>query len=1103
MRLVRAFVVGIGALLAAGAIALAAAKPAATAEEKKPDLWSAETFAGLELRGIGPALTSGRIGDFAVNPTDRSHYFAAVSSGGVWKTSNAGTTWTPVFDEQGSYSIGCVVMDPKNPVVVWVGTGENNSQRSVGYGDGVYRSLDGGKSWENMGLKASEHIGKIVIDPRDSNIVYVAAQGPLWGPGGDRGLFKTIDGGKTWKAVLTISENTGVSDVVIDPRDPDLLIASAYQRRRHVFTMIDGGPESAIYKSSDGGASWRKVKTGLPTVELGRIGLALSPVDPDIVFATVEAAEGKGGFFRSSDRAETWEKRGDWVSGGPQYYQEIFCDPKDVDRVYAMDVFLMVTEDGGKTFKKLGEKHKHVDNHALWIDPANTDYLLAGCDGGIYESFDRGATWNFKANLPVAQFYRVAVDNALPFFNIYGGTQDNFTLGGPSRTTNIHGIANADWSVVTGGDGFWSGIDPEDPNIVYGESQYGFLVRLDRRSGERTGIKPQEGKGEPPLRWNWDSPLVISPHSRTRLYFAANRLFRSDDRGDTWRPISGDLTRQVDRNTLPVMGKVWGPDAVAKNVSTSYFGNIVSLAESKLVEGLIFAGTDDGLVQITEDGGTNWRKIAAFPGVPEMAYVSDLVASQHDASTLLAAFDNHKNSDFKPYLLRSHDRGRTWVSIAGDLPPRGSVNTIAEDPANPNLLFAGTELGLFFSTDSGGKWVQLKGGMPVIAIKDLAIQERERALVVATFGRGFFVLDDLTPLRGLTRAKLEQEALVFAARDALEYIPSRPLELRGKSFQGEAFYTAPNPPFGAVFSFYLKDGLKSKKELRQEAEKEAAKKSLALPYPSHDELRAEADEEEPAVVITVSDAAANVVRRFEAPREKGFHRVAWDLRYPPAVPAEAKKKDGEENIFAEPDRGPLARPGAYRAVVAKRVGGIVTPFAEPIDFNVVPLAAATLPTADREQLLAFQQQAARLQRAALGALKAAEDVKARLPLIKQALLDTPAAPLRLREQADGIEKRLAALLIALRGDEALRKRNENTPISITERVQTIIDDGWLSHSAPTRTQEDAHALASEQLAETLAALRSLLETDLKTLETAMEAAGAPWTPGRLPTWPND
>jgi photosystem II stability/assembly factor-like uncharacterized protein len=567
-------------------------------EAKSDDPMSSHTFDGLKFRSIGPAMMSGRISSIAVNPLDKSNYFISAASGGVWKTTNAGTTWTPVFDGEGSYSVGCVTLDPNNPLIVWVGTGENNSQRSVGYGDGVYRSDDGGKSWKNVGLKKSEHIARILIDPRNSNIVFVASQGPLWGPGGDRGLYKSTDGGKTWSNVLSISENTGVTDIVMDPKNPDIMYAASYQRRRHVWTLINGGPESAIYKSTDGGTTWNKIKNGLPSVDIGRIGLAISPVDNRVVYATIEAAQKKGGFFCSTDCGANWEKRGDYVSGSAQYYQTIYCDPKDIDRVYLMDVFLMVTDDGGKTFNRLGEKSKHVDNHAMWIDPADVRHYLVGSDGGLYESFDRGKTWDYKSNLPITQFYDVCVDNSKPFYYVYGGTQDNSTLGGPSRTRSASGIVNSDWFITTGGDGFQSRVDLENPNIVYSESQYGGLVRYDRQTGEELGIQPQPEKGQQGLRWNWDSPLIISPHSHTRLYYAANIIYRSDDRGDTWKAISGDLTRQIDRNQLPVMGKLWSVDAVAKSASTSLYGNCTALSESPLKEGVIYVGTDDGLFKL-------------------------------------------------------------------------------------------------------------------------------------------------------------------------------------------------------------------------------------------------------------------------------------------------------------------------------------------------------------------------------------------------------------------------------------------------------------------------------------------------------------------------
>jgi photosystem II stability/assembly factor-like uncharacterized protein len=1100
--LVLTLFVALGFIIGASAAAPPAekaAKPAEKAGDKAPEKkggWSTDTWSGLSFRSIGPALTSGRIVDIAVDPTDKKRWFLAVGSGGVWRTLNAGVTWEPVFDGEGSYAIGCVAIDPANPIVVWVGTGENNSQRAIGYGDGVYKSEDGGKSWKNVGLKASEHVGKILIHPKDSNTVYVAAQGPLWSAGGDRGLYKTTDGGKTWTAVLTISENTGVSDVVMDPRDPETLIASAYQRRRHVWTLIDGGPEGGLHKTTDGGKTWRKVTTGLPKEDTGRIGLAIAPSEPDTVYALVEAANKTSGFFRSTNRGESWEKRSDYNPGGPMYYQEIFVDPRNADRVYSMDVFAKVSDDGGKTFKNLGERSKHVDNHAMWIDPDDTAHYLVGCDGGLYESFDYGATWDFMANLPVTQFYRVEVDNSSPVYYVYGGTQDNFSLGGPSRTLNAHGIANQDWFVTWSGDGFHSRVDPTDPNIVYATLQYGVLGRFDRRSGEAVLIQPQEAPGEAPLRWNWDSPLILSPHSPKRLYFAAQRLFRSDDRGDSWTPVSGDLTRQIDRNTLPVMGKIWGPDAVAKSQSTSPYGNIVSLDESPLTEGLLYVGTDDGLVQVTEDGGKSWRKQDAFPGVPDKSYVSDLFASRFDANVVYAAFNNHKMGDYKPYLLKSADRGKTWTAITTGLPDRGSVWTVAEDVVERDLLFTGTEFGLFASRDGGKSWAQLKGGLPIIPVRDLAFQKRENDLVIATFGRGFYVLDDMTPLR-VKPAELEKEIVSFPVRRALAYFPSTPLGLRDKAFMGESYYTAANPPFGAVFTYYLKEELLTKQKARQKAEKDAEKKGTAITYPTADALRAEAREEAPAILLTVKDADGNVVRRLNGPVKAGVQRVAWDLRFPPSEPTSLEPP--QENLLGDPPQGPLTVPGRFTVSFSKRVDGIETPIGEPQSFDVVSLGLATL-KGDPKALLAFQKKTARLQRAVMGSIEAAQEAQNRVKHVKKAIEDTPGADPKLATEVRRIEQALGEVLVALQGDRAMARRNEVVPTSISERVSAIVSSHWSTSAPPTGTNQKGYAFAAEAFEKELGKLRALVETDLRALETALEKAGGPWTPGRVPTW---
>jgi photosystem II stability/assembly factor-like uncharacterized protein len=881
---------------------------------------TADTLRGLELRGIGPALTTGRVSDIAIDPRYRSVWYVTVASGGVWKTVNRGTTWKPIFDQYGSYSIGCVTLDPNNPDIVWLGTGENQAQRSVGFGDGVYKSADGGATWQNTGLRTSEHIGKIVIDPRNSNVVYVAAQGPLWAPGGERGLYKTTDGGRTWKAVLQISEHTGVADLVFDPRNPDVLYAASWQRRRNVGLLIGGGPESAIYKSENGGAQWTKLTNGLPTVDTGRIALAVSPQKPDIVYALIAAAKKESGFFRSEDRGATWVKQSGYIVVDPQYYGEIYPDPHRFDHVYAVDVNINFTADGGKKFQPV-RWAIHSDNHAILFDPQDANHLLVGNDGGLYESFDRGASWRHFTNLPITQFYRVALDNAQPFYRVYGGAQDNGTMGGPVRTANRVGIRTSDWISPGGGDGMQPRVDPQDPNIVYAMSQNGAIQRLDLRTGNSGPIRPRIGPNDPKVRWNWETPFIISPHAAKRLYLAGSRLFRSDDRGDKWEPVSPDLTRQIDRDTIPVMGRLWDKDAVWKNVFTTDFGVASALEESPLKEGLLYVGTDDGLLQVSEDGGQNWRKSESFPGVPEMSYVADLAASRHDANTVYAAFNNYQRGDFKPYLLKSTDRGKSWTSIAGDLPARHFVWSIVEDHLNQNLLFVGTEFGLFCTVDGGKHWVQLRGGLPVIAFRDLALQSRANDLVCGTFGRGFYILDDYTPLRHLTNEALAQEGTLFPLRNASLF---NELGYVRAAWGNE---TAPNPPFGAVFTYHLR----------------------------------EAQPADVKLILTVSDASGKELRKLTAPTKAGIQRVNWDLRTeapaaPPVAanqpPAGGQRPTGSEppaeeegamtRRFGRP-QGKLVEPGKYKVILHKSVGGVLTPIGAAQSFEVVPLSVFNSP----------------------------------------------------------------------------------------------------------------------------------------------------------------
>ncbi len=1069
-------------------------------ETTKPDkktLLTSEVLSGLKFRNIGPAIMSGRISDISIHPKDRSLWYVAVGSGGVWKTENAGTTWTPIFDDQPSYSIGCLTLDPSSPEVVWVGTGENVSGRHVGFGDGVYKSLNGGKTWTNMGLSKSEHIARILVDPRNSNTVYVAAEGPLWSSGGERGLYKSTDGGKTWTLSLEISKDTGVTSAEFDPSNPDIIYAAAYQRRRSVAAFMGGGPESAIYKSADAGKSWRKLTVDLPKGDIGKIGLAVSPIDPRVVYATVEAGPEEMGFYRSADKGESWEKRSSFISGGtgPHYYQEIFADPNTFDRVYQMAPPLMVTDDGGKTFRRVNEKNKHGDNHAMAFLPGDPDYILNGSDGGVYETHDRGETWRFVDNLPVTQFYKLALDNDLPFYNVHGGAQDNGSQLGPSRTLNAHGISNFDWVITYGADGYACAIDPEDPSIIYVEWQNGNLLRYDKKSNEAVYVSPKPELSDPPLRFNWDSPVLISPHSHTRLYYASQFLWRSDDRGDSWTKMSPDLTRNIFRLEQPIMGRTWSVDALWDHGAMSMFSTITTVDESRLQEGLIYVGTDDGLIQVSEDGGKSWRRIDKIAAVPDSFFVNEIKASKHDKDIVFAAVDNHKAGDYKPYLLKSSDRGKTWTNIAGDLPQRTIIWSVAQDHVVKDLLFAGTEFGIYATLDGGLHWIRLEGGVPTISFRDIEVQERENDLVGASFGRGFFILDDYSPLRRLSEETLQQEAVLLPVKKALEYIPLRPLDSSGKACLGDGLYLAANPPFGAVFTYYLKEPLKSAAEARREQEKNLNKSGKQIAFPGWEELRKEEMEDKPKIVLTIADESGQVVRRISGPVSKGIHRAAWSLRYPPVEPVELEKTEREE--WEGTPEGPLVVPGTFSVSLAKKENGELTPLSGPQTFTVESLGLATLEEKDRRALLDFQKKAGELQRAMMGAGAAAEEAAESLRYMKKALLETPRADPKLLERVKDLEERLQESLRTLSGDRTVRRRSEAALPGLIQRVSA-----QLTATCPiTETTKRQYEIAAGAFEKLLEEMRGLIDRDIKKLGDDLEAAGAPWTPGRrLPAW---
>lgn len=1051
---------------------------------------------GLELRSIGPAVMGGRIADIAVSAQDPSTWYVAVGSGGLWKTKNSGISWKPVFDKQSSYSIGSVTIDPNNHEVVWLGTGENVSGRHVGWGDGVYKSNDGGTSWNRMGLFKSEHIGKILVDPRNSDVVFVAAEGPLWSAGGNRGLYKTIDGGKTWNLVLEIDENTGVTDIEFDPSNPDVVYAAAYQRRRHVWALLSGGPKSKIYKSMDNGETWSQKITGLPKGDMGKIGLAVTVADPDIVYATIEADNSEKGFYKSVNKGESWELQNKYISGGtgPHYYQEIEVSPSNPDLIYQMDVFIQVSRDGGENFKVLGTgREKHSDNHALWIDPKNGKHLLAGTDGGLYETFDEGTTWRHFPNLPIAQFYKLSLDNTEPFYNIVAGAQDLGSLIGPSRTMNTEGVRNSDWYVPLGADGYDNAFDPKDPNIVYMEIQEGNLNRYDRRTEEGMDIQPQSGYGETAERWNWDSPLLISPHNNKRLYYGSHRLWRSDDQGNSWKSLSSDLTTNRNRYELDMMGKVWSVDALYDNSAMSKYATLTSISESPKVEGLLYVGSDDGLVHISEDGGVNWRKSGTLPKVPVLSFINDVEASSHDVNTVFISADAHKFGDFKPYLFRSSDRGRSWKSIVGDLPDQTIVWVIKQDPIDANLLFIGTEYGIYFSANKGVNWIQLKSGVPTIPFRDLELHPKDNDLVGASFGRGLYILDDYTPLRDIANTLKAGTNKLFEVRDAWWYVPNTPMQAKGMPTLGTTSFATDNPPFGALFTYYLKNVPKTSKSRRKENEKSLKNKNISIPFPGWQQLGEETEENEPRVLLLVSNENSQPLRWIEGSNEKGLHRVNWDLRFSPPDPIDLTMPDFKPP-WAGDAQGPLVVPGKYSVQLYILFEGNLVAQGDSENFIVKPVNNTTS-TVDYMSVASFQKRTAELSRKISNASQKMEEINERLRYMKAALVNTPKATASLFVGLEALNVELNKLKSKLNGDSVKQSKDEAVVPSIRSRVGQVAYAHWETTQDPTETQKMNIDIATSDFGKFQSELNNYI-LKLEAFEADLENIEAPYTPNR-------
>jgi photosystem II stability/assembly factor-like uncharacterized protein len=1043
---------------------------------------------GLEFREIGPAVMGGRIDDFAVVESNPDIVFAGVASGGVWKTTNNGTTWEPVFDKEGVSTIGDIAIAPSDPSIVWVGTGEPNNRQSSSWGDGVYKSMDGGKTWQRMGLTGTHHIGRIVIHAKNPDIVYVAALGHLWGPNPERGVYKTTDGGKTWSQVLKISNDTGISDIAMDSQSPDTLYAAAYERRRTPYGFNGGGPEGGIYKSIDGGATWKKLTKGLPYEnggDTGRIGLDIYRKDPNIVYALVQHE--KGGTFRSEDKGETWKKMSD-TDPRPSYYSQVRIDPNNDLRIWVLGAAMYYSEDGGKTFSSQRVQKIHGDFHALWIDPADSNHILAGSDGGIHWSYDNGKTWDFLNTIAIGQFYEIGLDNERPY-HVCGGLQDNGSWCGPVRTLTKDGISNEDWVLVHDSDGFYAQIDPVDPSIVYVEAQDGNLSRRDTRTGQERWIQPEANPSEPHYRFNWNSPVVVSVHDHMTIYYGGNYMFKSTNRGDSWTRLGTDLTTGVDRNKLSISGKVPDKKMLSRHDGVEEYPTITTISESPVTPDVLWAGADDGNLQVTRDGGKTWKNVAGrVPGLPKSTYVSRVVASKYAEGTAYATFDGHRNDDYNIYIFMTTDYGESWKPIHNGIPETaGSVHVLREHPHNSNLLFAGTEYGLWISWDRGANWSALKGNFPTVPVDDIQLQTRENDLVLGTHGRSVWVLDDITPLEKMNGSVANADITFFQPRTATLWF----LHARRWS-AGQKMFTAKNPPYGALLNYYLKDAVPPEEK---KADKSDEKDERGKPAEEDKSKKDAQPKKEGKAKITVFDKDNKQVRELDGPGAAGLNRTNWDLRYdPPSEPTQEQKEAMEAGYYEGP-RGPLVDPGEYTVHVkaaSREATQKVTVEEDPrISMTAADRAARR---AALDDLYAMAKTAAKDRKTILAlqsALKSAREQWKKEADKKDGLK----IPEDIQKQAEELQKKV---------DEVAKKFNrereglgnagpplEWRPEPLPSQVQGLMEDIDGYSAAPGQQQKEKIAVLKTQVSDASGQVKKLVDEDLAALNKKMNEAGIP------------
>ena len=987
----------------------------------------AQDLGTLPWRHIGPSSFGGRIDDIEAIPGRPSTIFVGTAGGGVFRTTNNGTTWAPVFDRDGrSTSIGDIAIAPSDPGIVWVGTGEPNNRQSSTWGDGIYRSLDGGETWTHMGLKETHHIGRVVIHPRNPNTVFVAALGHLWGPNDDRGVYRTTDGGTTWKKVLAGNNVTGAVDVALDP-DGRTVYAAMYQRQRRGFGFVGGGPGSGLFRSRDGGDTWEPLTNGLPVGVKGRIGIAIAPSQPNTVYAIVEAKA--GGVFRSDDKGSTWTRQSS-LNPRPMYYSQVRVDPQHPDRVWVLGTYVHKSIDGGKTFTtdSTGDRI-HVDHHALWLNPNDGNHMMLGNDGGLYFTYDGAKNWDFIDNLPIGQFYDIDVDDRDPYY-VYGGTQDNGTWGLPVRTYNGVGITNTDVINIAYGDGFFTVTDPADPRYIYANSQGGRAYRVHLATREERGIRPVPDDAKESYRFNWSTPMVRSPHDPRTIYYGGNKLFRTRDGGESWDVVSPDLTRNQEWKSIPIMGIVRDSTTPSRDDGVSDYGTMTSVSESPRSQGVLLVGTDDGQVQLSTDGGAAWTNITARFKLPAPRWVSKVLWSQHEARTAYVAFDGHYDDDLAPMVYRTTDGGITWSAVAGDLPVGHSVKTLAEHPSNRDVLFAGTEFGLYVTFDGGKRWAYVGGALPRVRIDDIAIHPKHRDLVLGTHGRSIIVLDDISLFDKGAPVVASGEAALYPIRPVMQRFVTRVLPTPGaRNFQ------APNPPPGALITY-----------------------ALGVPASASDTV----------ATLKVADAAGKVVRTLKVPAAAGIHRAAWDLHNDRAPGV----TDADEGWFGLPS-GAWVPPGRYTVTLAARGREV----SQPVDVSGdsrVEIAAGAL-----EARHAASVRLAALQKSFNDGVELHKQMTAERERLEKALATTPAR-----------RDSLAALVAEVR--QQLDSLGRRFGAGFGGPKFGFLDlDGSMQASStrPTVAQERTIEQLGAQLKVDLAALNALLAGRFAELQRKAEGAG--------------